>query len=90
MANKLVTVLMLRNQIITRTALDTDDLVSMLELTVEDILDKFPNKLYQHREKFIPEGCALDPETGLSDLYDDELPDYESDHDWQNEEAAET
>ncbi len=90
MANKLVTTLLLRNQIINQTSLDVNDLVGMLELTVEDILNKFPNKLYLHREKFVPEGCSLDEETGVSDLYNDELPDYESEHDWQSEEASET
>lgn len=90
MANKLTTVALLQNQIANRTSLDVHDLVELLELTVEDVLKKFPNKLYTHREKFVPEGCSLDPETGLSDLTSDDIPDYESEYDWQSEEAAET
>lgn len=31
---------------------DVQDLVSLLELTIEDILDRFPDALLDHQEKF--------------------------------------
>lgn len=35
--------------------LDTDDLVSMLEITPEDILERFEDRLYEHQDKFLLE-----------------------------------
>jgi len=31
---------------------DVEDLVVLLELTIEDIIDRFPEKLYENMEKF--------------------------------------
>jgi len=35
--------------------LDTDDLVKLLEITVEDLLDRFEDRLEEHSSKFIPD-----------------------------------
>ena len=41
--------------------LDVDDLVIMLEIVPEDLLDRFEDKMYEHKEKFIPDGyCDTD------------------------------
>ncbi len=42
--------------VIESNAIDTDDLISMLELTVEDLIERFPDRLIDHYEKFIPSG----------------------------------
>jgi len=31
---------------------DPEDLVGLLEITIEDLLDRFPDKLMEHQEKF--------------------------------------
>lgn len=31
---------------------DVEELVGLLELTIEDILDRFPDRLMEHKEKF--------------------------------------
>lgn len=31
---------------------DVDELVGLLELTIEDILDRFPDRLTENKEKF--------------------------------------
>lgn len=31
---------------------DVDELVGLLELTIEDILERFPDALMEHRDKF--------------------------------------
>lgn len=36
--------------------LDTDDVVKLLEITVEDLLDRFEDRLEEHRNKLIPDG----------------------------------
>lgn len=40
--------------------LDVEDLVVMLEITPEDLLDRFEDRLLEHREKFIPDGYMID------------------------------
>ena len=40
--------------------LDVDDLVSMLEVTPEDLLDRFEDRLLEHKDKFIPEGYVIE------------------------------
>ena len=35
--------------------LDSDDLVSMLEITPEDILERFEDRMYEHQDKFLLE-----------------------------------
>jgi hypothetical protein len=37
--------------------LEASELVEILELTVTDIIRKFPNEIKEHQEYFIPEGC---------------------------------
>jgi len=36
--------------------LDVDDLVLMLEVTPEDMLDRFEDRLLEHQDKFLLEG----------------------------------
>lgn len=37
--------------------LEVSELVVILELTVTDIINKFPKQLMEHKEYFIPTGC---------------------------------
>lgn len=37
---------------IAEQVVDVEDLVGLLELTIEEILDRFPDKLMEHAEKF--------------------------------------
>lgn len=39
-------------ELVAEQVTDVHDLVDLLELTIEDILNKFPSKLTEHREKF--------------------------------------
>jgi hypothetical protein len=38
--------------VVSRQVGEPDELVSLLELSVEDILDRFTDKLLEHKEKF--------------------------------------
>lgn len=42
--------------------LDVDDLVVMLEVTPEDLLERFEDRLHEHHDKFIPEGYTVTEE----------------------------
>jgi len=45
--------------------MDVDDLCLQLELTVEDLLDRFEDKLLDNANKFIPDGYFEDEEEEL-------------------------
>jgi chorismate mutase len=45
-------ILMLVSEAIVNSQNDPEDLVQLLEISVEDIIRKFPSKLVEHAEKF--------------------------------------
>lgn len=48
---------LLRNLVIDN-GLDTDDVVKLLEITVEDLLDRFEDRLNEHSDKLLPDGYS--------------------------------
>ena len=48
--------------VVENNGLDVEDLVCFLEITVEDVLDRFEDRMYDHREKFIPDGYMIEEE----------------------------
>jgi len=60
--------------------LDVDDLVIMLEISPEDLLDRFEDRMYEHKEKFIPDGyCDTDlpeEETVAQEEPEEQIDDY--------------
>jgi chorismate mutase len=60
--------------VIENNAIDTDDLISMLELTVEDLIERFPDRLIDNYEKFIPSGFEDDT---METYYKDQLDETE-------------
>lgn len=40
--------------------LEASELVAILELSVTDIIRKFPREIKEHQDYFIPEGCLPD------------------------------
>lgn len=57
--------------------LDTDDLISKLEISVEDLMERFEDRLIEHYEKFLPSGWT-----------DEEMEDYHE-RNFDNEEEQE-
>lgn len=43
-------------EVVVSNALDVGDLCTLLELSVEDMLEKFEDKLLEHSDKFVPNG----------------------------------
>lgn len=60
--------------VIENNAIDTDDLINMLELTVEDLIERFPDRLIDNYEKFIPSGFEDDT---METYYKDQLDETE-------------
>lgn len=45
--------------VIINNHLDVDDLVLMLEITPEDLLERFEDRLEEHADKFVPDGYMV-------------------------------
>lgn len=71
----LVKVTQLR-EVIASNFLDVDDLVKSLDITVEDLLERFEDRLIDNYEKFIPDGWT---EEGMEQYHADEFGDEEED-----------
>ena len=56
--------------------LDVDDLVIMLEIAPEDLLDRFEDKMYEHKEKFIPDGYC-DTDIDIEDTHSEVIEEVE-------------
>ena len=57
--------------IIENNAIDVDDLVIFLEISVEDLMERFEDRMYEHREKFIPDGYLVSEEDYAEEVEED-------------------
>ena len=61
--------------------LDVDDLVIMLEIAPEDLLDRFEDRMYEHKEKFVPDGyCDTDIEASSEAVEEIEVEEEPNDY----------
>lgn len=49
-------------EVIADNVWEVDSLVNLLEITIEDILDRFPDKVYEHSHKFVEDEDDEAPE----------------------------
>ncbi len=59
-------------EVVASNFLDVDDLVKTLDITVEDLLERFEDRLIDNYEKFIPDGWTED---GMEEYHAKEFAD---------------
>ena len=57
-------------EVVASNFLDVDDLVATLDITVEDLLERFEDRLIDNYEKFIPDGWTED---GMEEFHEREF-----------------
>ena len=60
-------------QLVEDNIVDVADLVALLEINIEDIIDRFPDRLKEHAEKFgyYPTEDVVEKEEEQEDVYEE-------------------